>query len=381
MGIYFNPNNGSFRQAVRSQIYIDKTGLIKHMNKLLGTENKCVALSHARRFGKSQAAGMLDAYYSLGSDSRELFAPFEIAKDPEFELHLNKYNVIHLDVSSFEGTYKDKIVAGMKEAIYRELKLEITDLLGVENAIASILADVYQKTGNQLVIIIDEWDCVVRNYTDKTDVVHEYLQFLHDLFKSEESKSFLALAYITGILPIKKIDNESALNNFREYTMLNSKKLTSYYGFTDAEVKDLCTRFEMNYESVKAWYNGYLINGVHMYNPNSVVNAMLDQSLESYWKNTSSFKTINRLIQLNYAGLKDDILDILAGGKVRVKTTSFSNDLHDITSKDNAITALIHLGYLGFDAERSQAYLPNYEVATAYESALETGSWQEVARS
>ncbi len=381
MGIYFNPNNGSFRQAVRSQIYIDKTGLIKHMNKLLGTENKCVALSHARRFGKSQAAGMLDAYYSLGSDSRELFAPFEIAKDPEFELHLNKYNVIHLDVSSFEGTYKDKIVAGMKETIYRELKLEITDLLGVENAIASILADVYQKTGNQLVIIIDEWDCVVRNYTDKTDVVHEYLQFLHDLFKSEESKSFLALAYITGILPIKKIENESALNNFREYTMLNSKKLTSYYGFTDAEVKDLCTRFEMNYESVKAWYNGYLINGVHMYNPNSVVNAMLDQSLESYWKNTSSFKTINRLIQLNYAGLKDDILDILAGGKVRVKTTSFSNDLHDITSKDNAITALIHLGYLGFDAERSQAYLPNYEVATAYESALETGSWQEVARS
>ena len=381
MGIYFNPNNGSFRQAVRSQIYIDKTGLIKHMNKLLGTENKCVALSHARRFGKSQAAGMLDAYYSLGSDSRELFAPFEIAKDPEFELHLNKYNVIHLDVSSFEGTYKDKIVAGMKEAIYRELKLEITDLLGVENAIASILADVYQKTGNQLVIIIDEWDCVVRNYTDKTDVVHEYLQFLHDLFKSEESKSFLALAYITGILPIKKIENESALNNFDEYTMLNSGNLSQYYGFTEEEVKKLCQKYNMEFDSIKAWYNGYFINELHMYNPNSVVSAMLRRQIASYWKNTSSFKTINRLIQLNYAGLKDDILDILAGGKVRVKTTSFSNDLHDITSKDNAITALIHLGYLGFDAERSQAYLPNYEVATAYESALETGSWQEVARS
>ena len=373
MGIYFNPNNGSFRQAVRSQIYIDKTGLIKHMNKLLGTENKCVALSHARRFGKSQAAGMLDAYYSLGSDSRELFAPFEIAKDPEFELHLNKYNVIHIDVSSFEGTYKDKIVAGMKEAIYRELKLEITDLLGVENAIASILADVYQKTGNQLVIIIDEWDCVVRNYTDKTDVVHEYLQFLHDLFKSEESKSFLALAYITGILPIKKIENESALNNFYEYTMLISCNLSQYYGFTEEEVKKLCQKYNMEFDSIKAWYNGYFINELHMYNPNSVVSAMLRRQIASYWKNTSSFKTINRLIQLNYAGLKDDILYILAGGKVRVKTASFSNDLHDITSKDNAITALIHLGYLGFDAERSQAYLPNYEVATAYESALETG--------
>lgn len=269
----------------------------------------------------------------------------------------------------------------MKEAIYRELKLEITDLLGVENAIASILADVYQKTGNQLVIIIDEWDCVVRNYTDKTDVVHEYLQFLHDLFKSEESKSFLALAYITGILPIKKIENESALNNFDEYTMLNSGNLSQYYGFTEEEVKKLCQKYNMEFDSIKAWYNGYFINELHMYNPNSVVSAMLRRQIASYWKNTSSFKTINRLIQLNYAGLKDDILDILAGGKVRVKTTSFSNDLHDITSKDNAITALIHLGYLGFDAERSQAYLPNYEVATAYESALETGSWQEVARS
>lgn len=269
----------------------------------------------------------------------------------------------------------------MKEAIYRELKLEITDLLGVENAIASIFADVYQKTGNQLVIIIDEWDCVVRNYTDKTDVVHEYLQFLHDLFKSEESKSFLALAYITGILPIKKIENESTLNNFDEYTMLNSGNLSQYYGFTEEEVKKLCQKYNMEFDSIKAWYNGYFINELHMYNPNSVVSAMLRRQIASYWKNTSSFKTINRLIQLNYAGLKDDILDILAGDKVRVKTASFSNDLHDIISKDNAITALIHLGYLGFDAERSQAYLPNYEVATAYESALETGSWQEVARS
>ena len=381
MGIYFNPNNGSFRQAVRSEIYIDKTGLIKHMNKLLGTENKCVALSHARRFGKSQAAGMLDAYYSLGSDSRELFAPFEIAKDPEFELHLNKYNVIHLDVSSFEGTYKDKIVAGMKETIYRELKLEIADLLGVENAIASILGDVYQKTGHQLVIIIDEWDCVVRNYADNPNVVHEYLQFLHDLFKSEESKSFLALAYITGILPIKKIENESALNNFDEYTMLDSGNLSQYYGFTEEEVKELCQKYNMEFDSIKAWYNGYLINGLHMYNPNSVVSAMRRHQIASYWKNTSSFTMINKLIQLNYAGLKDDILELMAGGRVDINTIKFQNDFTNVYSKDDALTALVHLGYLGYDAENNEAYLPNYEVATAFQAALETGSWHEVAES
>lgn len=204
MGLYFNPSNRSFRQASTSRIYVDKTGLIKYMNEILGSENKCIALSHARRFGKSQAAGMLDAYYSLGSDSRELFAPFEIAKAPDFETHLNKYNVIHVDVSSFEGTYKDEIVAGIKKTVYREMKEAIPDLVDEENAIATILGDVFTKTGKQIVIIIDEWDCVVRNYVDKPEVVHGYLQFLHDLFKSEESKTFLALAYITGILPIKK---------------------------------------------------------------------------------------------------------------------------------------------------------------------------------
>ena len=381
MGIYFNPNNGSFRQAVRSEIYIDKTGLIKHMNKLLGTENKCVALSHARRFGKSQAAGMLDAYYSLGSDSKELLAPFEIAKEPEFELHLNKYNVIHLDVSSFEGTYKDKIVAGLFDRLYANIQQSIPNILSRDCPISEILDDVYQKTGHQLVIIIDEWDCVVRNYTDRPDVVHEYLQFLHDLFKSEESKSFLALAYITGILPIKKIENESALNNFDEYTMLDSGNLSQYYGFTEEEVKELCQKYNMEFDSIKAWYNGYLINGLHMYNPNSVVSAMRRHQIASYWKNTSSFTMINKLIQLNYAGLKDDILELMAGGRVDINTIKFQNDFTNVYSKDDALTALVHLGYLGYDAENNEAYLPNYEVATAFQAALETGSWHEVAES
>ena len=380
MGMYFNPGNGSFRQAVRSDIYVDKTGLLKHTNRVLGTENKCIALSHARRFGKSQAAGMLKAYYSMGCDSGELFAPFEIAGERDFPVYLNKYNLIHLDISSFEGTYQDDIVSGIKRVLYDDIRGDVPDIISYEKPISTILYDVYKKTGRQMVIILDEWDCVVRNYPGKPEVVHCYLQFLHDLFKSEESKEFLALAYITGILPIKKVENESALNNFSEYTMIASDELTPYYGFTEDEVKMLCKKYGMDFSSVKEWYNGYLINGLHMYNPNSVVCAMQRGRLASYWKNTSSFKMINRLITLNYDGLKDDVMRILSGGRARVKTTTFSNDLAEIHSKDDALTALIHLGYLGYDAEHRQAYLPNYEVATAYEAALETGAWQDVAR-
>ncbi|MCI5587156.1 MAG: PD-(D/E)XK nuclease domain-containing protein, partial [Lachnospiraceae bacterium] len=182
------------------------------------------------------------------------------------------------------------------------------------------------------------------------------------------------------ILPIKKIKDESALNNFTEYTMLKSKPITQYYGFTEDEVKELCKQFDMDFESTKAWYNGYLIDGMHMYNPNSVSMAMEQKDFDSYWKNTSSFASINTFITMNYAGLKDDIMTMLSGGKVMVETESFQNDLADIHSKDDAITALIHLGYLGYDADRKSAYIPNYEVAKAFQMALKTGEWDEISK-
>ena len=222
-----------------------------------------------------------------------------------------------------------------------------------------------KKTTIPFVIIIDELDCVIRNSDDK-ELVHSYLQFLHSIFKSEESKAFLELGYITGILPIKKIKDESALNNFREYTMLKSKPITKYYGFTEGEVKELCKKYDMDFDSVKAWYNGYLIDGIHMYNPNSVTQAMIDQDCDSYWRNTSSFSSINTFITMNYAGLKDDIMTMLAGGKVIVDTRSFQNDLSDIHSKDDAFTALIHLGYLGYDADRKSATVHYPDTVTKF---------------
>ena len=373
MGIYFNPGNESFCQAVRSRIYIDKTGLLDELNQMIGTEEKCVAISHARRFGKSQAAGMIDAYYSAGSDSRELFAPYEIAEKNDFEKHLNKYNVIHLDISSFTDYYKDNLVQNIWRIIMKELQNEYPDIEDDNNPVGTVLLQASKLSGRTFVIIIDEWDCVIRNYADRPELVHEYLQFLHSLFKSEESKRFLALGYITGILPIKKIKDESALNNFSEYTMINSKPLTKFFGFTEKEVIDLCGQYGMDFESVKEWYNGYLIDGIHMYNPNSVCQCLRHESLDSYWKNTSAFGTINTFITMNYEGLKDDIMEMLSGGMVYVNVNTFQNDFITIGSKDEALTALIHLGYLGYDRDKKKAYIPNYEVSLAYQAALETG--------
>ena len=380
MGIYFNPGNRSFVQARNSMIYVDKTKLLEFLNKRLYTEDKCIALSHARRFGKSHAAGMIDAYYSRGCDSTELFEDTKLAADTDYKKHMNKYNVIHLDVASFWDSYKDNIVEKIVEYVYKDFRVAFGDELNYDDSFGYNLMQIYQKTGIPFVIIIDEWDCIIRNCDDE-ELVHKYLQFLHSLFKSEEAKSFLALAYITGILPIKKIKDESALNNFREYTMLRSKPITEFYGFTEDEVKDLCRRYDMDFEATKAWYNGYLIDGMHMYNPNSVSMAMNNHDFDSYWKNTSSFASINTFITMNYDGLKDDVMAMLSGEKVYVNTDTFQNDLSTVSSKDEAITALIHLGYLGYDREEYSAYIPNYEVKKAYQAALCTGSWSEIAKS
>ena len=379
MGIYFNPTNESFTKDRNYEIYVDKTELIAYLNKVICTPRNCLSVSHARRFGKSHAAGMIDAYYSLGCDSSNLFDNTKIAANADYKKYMNKYNVIHLDISSFWDDFKDNPVEKIKEYIIDDFKKSFNDEIDYSKKFNVILMSVYQKTTIPFVIIIDEWDCVIRNSDDK-ELVHSYLQFLHSLFKSEESKAFLALGYITGILPIKKIKDESALNNFREYTMIKSKPITKYYGFTEEEVKQLCQKYDMDFDSVKTWYNGYLIDGIHMYNPNSVTQAMIDQDCDSYWRNTSSFSSINTFITMNYAGLKDDIMIMLAGGKVIVDTRSFQNDLSDIHSKDDALTALIHLGYLGYDADRKSAYIPNYEVAEAFQMALKTGTWDEISK-
>lgn len=293
---------------------------------------------------------------------------------------MNKYNVIHVDVSTFWDSYKDNLIEKIQEYIYKDFRREFGDKLNYEDSLSYNLMVIYKDTGIPFVIIVDEWDCVIRNSKEE-ELVHKYLQFLHSLFKSEESKSFLALAYITGILPIKKIKDESALNNFTEFTMIDSYPITRFFGFTEDEVKQLCEQFQLDMDNTKAWYNGYLINGLHMYNPNSVSMAIERHRFDSYWKNTSSFASINTFITMNYDGLKDDIMTMLSDGMVYVNTDTFQNDFVSISSKDEALTALIHLGYLGYNIDEKNAFVPNFEVKKAYQAALCTSGWSKVADS
>ena len=378
MGSYLNPGGGMFKACLRSKIYVDKNGLIAKTNEVLGTEQRFVCVSRPRRFGKSMAANMLAAYYGRGEDSAELFSALRIHTDKSFREHLNQYDVIRINMQEFLSAAPDmdEMLKLLQKRILRELKMQYPDYIDSDYLVFA-MQDVFAYTRHPFVILIDEWDCLFREYQHDQNAQKKYLDFLRVWLKDQE---YVALAYMTGILPVKKYGSHSALNMFTEYSMINPREMAEFFGFTEEEVKDLCRQYDMDFDSAKVWYNGYLIDGVHMYNPNSVSMAMDRHRFDSYWKNTSSFSSINTFITMNYAGLKDDVMKMLSGEKVRVNTNSFKNDFLTIASKDDALTALIHLGYLGYDADIKKAFVPNYEVATAFESALQTGEWKEIAK-
>ena len=386
MGTYVNPGPESFRNDTGGEIYIDKTGLIEILNKSISGPNHFFAVSRARRFGKSMAAGMIDAYYSRGCDSEALFSKYEISKSPDFKTHLNKYNVLHFDTATFLNAAKTSadVITMMDEALLGSMKNEFPFLKAEKpvNTPAAMLS-VYVHEGIRFIVIIDEWECIIRDARDDEKLITDYLNYLRGFFKTEESKKFLALGYITGILPIRKVDGESALNNFTEYTMIYPGELLKFFGFTYEEIEEACKKRKQDPEPLKQWYDGYLMLGIdsnqeHIYNPNSVVQSLLWKSQRSFWKNTGAFAGLNNYIALNMAGLKDDVIAMLAGERRPVSTGTFQNDLTHFKKKDDVLTALIHMGYLGYDVNAGEAFIPNAEVREVFESAIEVGDWTDV---
>ena len=308
MGNYLNPDNSKFQRAVNSDIYVDKTGLIKYTNRVINTMQAYVCVSRPRRFGKSMAADMLTAYYSRGCDSRELFAGLEIAKDENFGGYLNKYDTVFLNVQEFLSRSSDvkELIARIKQRVIRELTRQYPDVeLFDSTDLAETMQDIYTESKCPFVLIIDEWDCIFREFKNDKEAQEKYLDFLRDLIKD---KSYIHLAYMTGILPIKKYGTHSALNMFDEFSMIDPGPLASYVGFTESEVEKLCGEYQMDIDEIRNWYDGYSFDGVEsIYSPRSVIEAVLSGVCDSYWNQTETFEALQVYIDMNYKGLKDDV--------------------------------------------------------------------------
>ncbi len=382
MGIYLNPSNEKFTISVNSEIYIDKSELIAYTNKVVATEQRFVCVSRPRRFGKSMAANMLAAYYSRGCDSKQLFRKFKIASEKDFEKYLNQYDVIMLNVQEFLSRTHDmeKMLERMKLLIIRDLKKEYPSVEYFdESDLIRCMQEAYEESGCPFILIIDEWDCILREYKQDFQAQKMYLDFLRDLMKD---KGYIHLVYMTGILPVKKYGTHSALNMFDEFSMINPGPLAEFAGFTPGETEDLCKRYDMDYEETKRWYDGYhLGKGLDIYSPRSVVSAMLNRRFDNYWNQTETFEALKLYIEMNFDGLKDTVIAMIAGARQKIDIRNFTNDMTTFHSYEDVLTLLIHLGYLGYDFDEKEVFIPNSEVADEYVSVVKAAGWEEVIRS
>lgn len=386
MGSYLNPGSAKYRECIESKIYIDKSGLIEYINSCIGTQQKNICVSRPRRFGKSMALNMLAAYYGKGEDTSGIFASLEIGKTASCKKHLNQYDVIMLNMQEFLS--RSKNVDEMLEKIQRYVAIELKNsyfevpYLDTHDFI-QVMKDIFVATGCTFIILIDEWDCLFREYKNDAESQKKYLDFLRLWLKDQP---YVGLAYMTGILPIKKYGTHSALNMFSEFSMTNPGNMAEYFGFTEKEAEKLCREYQMNFEELKSWYDGYCLNiwgneQVSVYNPKSVVEAMLNRRFQNYWNRTETYEALKMYIEMNADGLKEAVITMLAGGDVEVNTEKFANDMTTFSGKDDILTLLIHLGYLTYDLNQYSARIPNREVAQEYRNSIEDIGWDEVVRS
>lgn len=381
MGIYVNPGNVSFGKAIKSKIYIDKTELIKVINDRIDTSDCFMCVSRPRRFGKSMAADMLVAYYSRGCNSHILFKGKKIAGEPSYEIHLNQHSVIRLDIQRFlfDESHLDIFIDEIQERVIQELREEYGDRFpSGPYGLPGILEQIHAHTGDSFIFIVDEWDCVFRIAKERKEIQKKYLDFLRGLFKGAE---YVDLAYMTGILPIKKYGEHSAINIFSEYSVIEPKDLGEYFGFTEDEVGEQCRERGIDYEEMKKWYDGYQLNELLIYNPKSVVDALIWKDFQSYWTGTETYEALKIYIDLNFDGLKEAIIKMLGNGRCRINTRKFQNDMTTFKTRDDVLTLLVHLGYLTYDRKTGETFIPNQEIAQEFRNAIEGPSWDGVIRS
>ena len=407
MGNILNPgNDNSFIRLVKAKdtrVFVDKTDFIEKTNALFNTDGNLIAVTRPRRFGKTVTAHMLSAYYSKGYAGQKIFDGLKISENTGFADHLNKYNVIYIDMNSIKDkfiSYKadkslyieaiDDLVDFLQYMVIRDLKenkeyaeqISNDPLIG-KKSLSSALEVIFKYTGEPFILIMDEWDLICREYQNELALQEKFIEFLRGLFKSDDGLSCFALAYLTGILPIKKYNSQSALNGFDEYNMLAPGEYAAYFGFTENEVADIVKspKCKVSHQELKEWYEGYKIKGIDIYNPNSVCKAVSRNECISYWSGTSSNEEFVRLINMDFDGIKEDIINLIEGDEVTFSCANFQNDMVTIKDKNDVFSLLVCLGYLGCSETKNQyrkvAYVPNAEIKAVLMDIVREQNWYE----
>lgn len=376
---FLNRNNSvkGFEEAVNGKYLVDKSKLIDIVSEKISTKEKYICVCRPRRFGKTMAIEMLSAYYTKELKSDYLFKGLVIKNTINYYRHLNAHNVFFINFNDyFEDATVEEGIQKITDGIIADLKQAYPEILADEKDLVLCLDIIEQVKNEKFIFLIDEWDCVFRIHKGRGKEQEKFLSFLRWLFKD---KSYVELVYMTGILPIKKYNTGSALNMFREYTMVDPKKLAPYFGFTKDELIDLCKGdTTVSVDKLLEWYDGYYMPAIGgICNPRSVIEALEEGVCKDYWSKTGGFSELEEYITINFDGLGQAVTDLVAGSCVAIDVLGFSNDLDSFQDKDEVLTALVHLGYLTFIDGKVQ--IPNKEIREEFANTIKKLSWGMVS--
>lgn len=397
MGMYLNPGIGAFEEAMNSKIFIDKTEMLLLLNSFVRTKQKYISISRPRRFGKTTAADMICAYYDRNADSRSIFERLKLGKSDEWDSFLGKFDVIRVVMTNIinKADTIEAAINKLQKLVIRDIKRTYPDVdYFNDDDLLQVLDDVSFETGRQFVIVIDEWDAVFRETWNDNEGQRVYLDFLRDLMKDNKN---IALAYMTGILPIKKYGKHSALNMFTEYSMMFPRQFARFTGFTEEEVQAECERFGRDYDAIKEWYDGYEVSDnvppdpghailkttgsppqakkYALYSPLSVVEALTTGFIRDYWNDTETYEALAEYIRKDFDGLKEAVALLMDGGRLQIDTSTYQNDMTTFTGRDDILSLLIHLGYLGYDSDTSEVFIPNREILDEFKTSTKSPEW------
>lgn len=365
-----------FNRLVHDRFFVDKSAIIEKISMRINTKNRYVCITKPRRFGKTSVLNMLGAYYGKAYDAKELFEGCAISQSPSYAVHLNQYNVINLCMNEIplDRSRYENYIAQFHNAIINDVK-ECYPAL--KNETFEKVSDALTATGDEFIFVIDEWDYIFSHelYLEQQG---DFLEFLRNLLKD---RAYVALVYMTGVLPIKKYSTGSALNMFDEYTMLKDRFFEEYFGFMEGEVKALCQKQDkVSLEEIREWYNGYVSGtGERIYNPRSVVLALMNGYCQSYWTRTGKMDEVLFFLKYNIGEVWDDVIKMVDGSSVWVDIEKeFSAGQAQISSRKDIYSAMIIYGLLSYSD--GELRIPNKELMIEFENALEDDEFGYVAQ-
>ncbi len=386
MGLYLNGISAYrlFRDECTLSYYVDKTQILEELvavvdpesvNSEVETQNiktnpKYISLTRPRRFGKSLMANMIAAYFGKGIDSSREFDSLKVSSFDWYESHLNKHNVIHIMLNELPrdcNSYKQYISRIERRFINDLMKAYPDAEIKKEDALWDALTNIYEYCGEErFIFVLDEWDYIYHQKFMADEDKESFTRFLSNLLKD---KAYVELAYMTGILPISKYSSGSELNMFCEYTMVTEEKFSEYFGFTDAEVDELYQRYlarNMSYRNVtrdglRFWYDGYHTKaGERVYNPRSVVLALTNNNLGSYWTSSGPYDELFYYVGANVDQVKDDVALLIADIPVPAKVREYAATSMELKTRDEIFSAMVVYGFLNY--EDGYVSIPNKEL-------------------